>query len=276
MTWLKKDECYHHKTGLYNIYKMNCKLKFLESFEITAQSTIAEIVKMNYHAADVFRKYDISYCCGSNLSIESACLMKGVELNSLLNELVLFARNIEVPSTLPFETWTIDFLIDYIVNIHHQSIKTSLPVIYQDLIRFTEHHSKKYPYFITITLGFEELMAEILPHIKKEEEEIFPYLRQVAHAYESNDSLARLLVKTLRKPVTGMIGNEHKLLSEFIYRFRKMTNNYSPPQSACPSHVFVLSKLKELDHDLLQHIFLENEILFPKIIAIENSLLSIQ
>jgi regulator of cell morphogenesis and NO signaling len=114
---------------------------------------------------------------------------------------------------------------------------------------------------------------QIVPHIQHEEESIFPYLRRVAHAYDGKDSYARLLVKTMRKPLGQMIDDEHGIMIETIYKFRNWTNNYNRPVNACTSHGVILSRLEELDHDLTQHVHLENNVLFPKILKMEKELL---
>jgi regulator of cell morphogenesis and NO signaling len=116
----------------------------------------------------------------------------------------------------------------------------------------------------------------MLPHLLQEEEVIFPYIRQIAHAYESRESYASLLVRTLRKPVEDIMHHEHKLLEKVLYQFRILTNGYTPPEASCTSHRLSFSLLRELDEDLVQHIYLENEILFPKAVLMEKELLQRQ
>lgn len=114
----------------------------------------------------------------------------------------------------------------------------------------------------------------MLPHIRHEEEVLFPYLRQVAHAYEKKDSFGGLLVRTLRKPIAKVMKDEHGMITETLTKFRQLTDNYIPPAKACTSHHVILSKLKELDNDLVQHAWLETEILFPRVINMEKELLA--
>lgn len=120
---------------------------------------------------------------------------------------------------------------------------------------------------------FEQLKKELLPHIQHEEDTIFPYICQVVHAWENNDTYGRLLVKTLRKPLGVMMKHEEDVLSALTLKIRLLTNNYAVPDRACVSHQVALARLKELDNDLMQHIFLENEVLFPRAIKIEQELL---
>jgi regulator of cell morphogenesis and NO signaling len=246
---------------------------YLESFPITPDTVVSEIVAHNYRTAEIFRKYGIGYCCGARWPLQTVCMMKGVEMEPLIRDLKNVIRPLQLPSLLPFEKWSIDFLVDYIVNIHHYYLSQQLPVVSRALHDFTEEHAKKYPSFLQVSEIFSDFTDNIIPHIKQEEEIIFPYLCQVAHAYEGKESFASLLVKTLRKPVSRIMEHEHDVLEKSVYMFRELTGNYTPPANACPSHRVVLSKLHELDNDLVQHVYLENEVLFPRIIAMEKELL---
>lgn len=246
---------------------------FRKSPEISEESFAHAIVKQNYRTAEVFQRYQIEYCCGARWPLKMVCEMKGINLNSLQNDLYKAVRVNQVSPSLPFDHWDIDFLIDYIIHIHHQYLRHSLPLISDRLQKFVEEHAVKYAWLPDLLNQFTRLNAVILPHLLHEEEIIFPYIRQISHAYQSNESYASLLVRTLRKPVDEVMTYEHEMLFNTLQHFRVMTNNYSPPANACTSHQLVFSLLRELDDDLAQHVYLENDILFPKAIALEKELL---
>ncbi len=244
--------------------------------DIDENSCAADIVKKYYKTAAVFKQNGIEYCCGGKWPLKMICETKGLDIGDLLQQLQNVSRTISVAGSLPFDNWKIDFLTDYIVNIHHQYLRQSLPVIGEQLKRFVEEHSKKFPQLTEVESYFHELHNTMLPHLLQEEEVIFPYIRQIAHAYESRESYASLLVRTLRKPVEDIMHHEHKLLEKVLYQFRILTNGYTPPEASCTSHRLSFSLLRELDEDLVQHIYLENEILFPKAILMEKELLQRQ
>lgn len=246
---------------------------FLPAIEINPRSCASEIVHQDYRTADVFRKYGIEYCCGGRWPLDTVCMAKDIALPALIGDLVKATRTLQLSSDLPFETWSIDFLTDYITNVHHRYLFATIPALGESLQYFAKEHAGKYPQYAIICRHVANLEKEIIPHLKHEEEVIFPYLRQVAHAYHAKDSFAGLLVKTLRKPIAKIMNSEHEILASTLYTFRELTASYTPPQSACTSHRVILSKLRELDHDLVQHIYLENEVLFPRIISMEKELL---
>lgn len=246
---------------------------FLNHNRISENSFVSEIVKQDYRTADVFRRYDIEYCCGAKWSLDTICMMKGLDVNELKTELEKATRNIQVSNNLRFDEWPVDFLADYIVNVHHSYMKHSMPEIKVMLKGFIEEHVKKYPTLAELEISFNQLHKEVFPHMKQEEEILFPYIKQIYHAYSTKESYASLLVRTLRKPVEEVMAKEHESAIRHLHKFRKLTNDYTPPATACVSHKVSFAKLKELDNDLSQHIHLENNILFPKAIAIEKELL---
>jgi regulator of cell morphogenesis and NO signaling len=247
----------------------------IKSYEngITVDSCPADIVKQYYQTASVFRGHGIEYCCGGKWPLKMVCETKGIDPGQLMEELQRASRTISVPGSLPFDQWKTDFLADYIINIHHEYLRRSLPEISGQLKKFVSEHAKKHPQLPELERLFNLLQTSMLPHLLQEEEVIFPYIRQIAHAYESRETYASLLVRTLRKPVEDIMHHEHKLLEKTLYQFRELTNNYTPPEASCTSHRLSFSLLKELDDDLVQHVYLENEILFPRAIAMEKELL---
>lgn len=246
---------------------------FLQSFEITPAITVSEVVAQHYRTADVFRKYEIEYCCGGKWPLETVCMMKGIGFDQLKQELEKAARTMQLPPNLPYESWSIDFLTSYIIHVHHSHLNQSMMETGDILKHFTNEHEKKYPYMPEVLVLFDKLKKDIVPHMQYEEEIIFPYVCQIAHAFENNDSYAKLLVKTLRKPLDETLHNEHEMLIAPILKIRSLTNHYSPPLKACVSHKVVLERLRENDNDLMQHVYLENEILYPRALQIEKALL---
>ena len=249
---------------------------FLNHNKINEHSFVSDIVTQDYRTADVFRKYDIEYCCGAKWSLDTICLMKGLNIRELKSELEQATRNIQVSNKLHFDEWPIDFLADYVVNVHHSYLKHSMPEIKESLKVFVAEHVKKYPFLAEVEITYNQLYKEVFPHMKQEEEILFPYIKQIYHAYTSQESYASLLVRTLRKPVEEVMQKDHESAMKHLHKIRVLTNDYTCPSVACVSHRVNYSKLRELDNDLAQHIHLENNILFPKAIAIEKELLKMK
>jgi regulator of cell morphogenesis and NO signaling len=240
---------------------------------IDNESYVKDIVAEDYRTSYVFQKYNIDYCCGGKLPLRAICELRGLKTEDIKKELHDSMRVIQLCSSINFSKWSIDFLIDYIINVHHSYIIDSFPKICDTVKRFTDGHVSKYPHLKELLKCVYALRNELLPHIEEENQIIFPYIKQIVHAYESREPYAGLLVRTLRKPVENMMRHEHEYVRKYIHNIRELTNNYTPPASSCITHKVAFSKLKELDADLIQHIHLENNILFPKAIEMEKQLL---
>ena len=241
---------------------------------IDKNQTVAAIVNSDYRTADVFRRHKIEYCCGGKYPLPIACEMQGVNEEQLIRELEAATREVNTSNTLDFSSWHIDFLTDYIVNVHHHYLRKALPGIREYVDSFAEGHRKKFTYLDELQKVVLQLQKSFIPHLEQEEEVIFPYIRQISHAYYSRESYASLLVRTLRKPVEEMMEHEHRTTARMLQTMRSLTNEYSTPENACLNHRVTFHKLKELDNDIVQHLHLENNILFPRALAMEKELLS--
>ena len=241
--------------------------------KINSSSTVSEIVSAHYRTADVFRKHGIDFCCGGKLPLKMACELKELDIEELELELEDSIRTVSIPASLKFDQWDIDFLTDYLINIHHAFLKAALPAAEEYLDRFVEGHKKKFPHLVELQKVFHEMTKDMMPHLQQEEEIIFPYIRQISHAYHNKESYASLFVRTLKKPVENVMMHEHEMMNKTLSRIRKLTDYYALPPGACVNHKVTFQKLQEIDNDLVQHMHLENNILFPRAIAMEKELL---
>ncbi|MBC7873166.1 MAG: DUF542 domain-containing protein [Ferruginibacter sp.] len=246
---------------------------FLRTLPIDGSLAVADIVKSDYRTADVFLKYDIEFCCGGKWPLEMVCASKNLDITVLIPELEKVSRTIEVSGNLRFDEWSTGFLADYIVNVHHQYLRNTLPVVVEYVKRFLDGHLKKFPGLENLQSLVNKLHDDFLSHMQQQEQVFFPYIRQIAHAHLHREPYGSLLVRTLRKPLQEVSQQEYDLLYIILSQMREITQQYAIPSNACVTHRVTFSKLKELDNDLVQHMHLENQILFPKAIQVEKELL---
>lgn len=245
----------------------------MKEFEINTHSSISEIVVRDYRAAEVFYKYDIDFSCSGKYPLDEVCQSKGLDADEVLAEIKKTLRQQAGGMVLEFDKWDIDFLADYILNIHHRYLDKALPDTNHNVLHFLTLQEKEFPYLKELEKVLQTMMKEIPPHMRKEEEIIFPYIKQVYHAWRHRESYASLLIRTLRKPVEDVMQGEHEAVGRQLQRIRQITDHYSLPPYASTAHRIAYAKLQELDQNLMQHIHLENNILFPKAIAMETELL---
>lgn len=235
--------------------------------------TVSQMVRNDYRTADVFKKWGINYCCGGNLPLEEACALANANPSSILLDIESATKTVRLPNALQFNDWPLVFLVDYIVYVHHGYLKTFLPQLEQHIHSFVPGHLKKYPYLADVQQAFSSLAQEILEHTRKEEESIFPYVKRIANTFERKESYGSLFVRTMRQPLSEVIRTDHNRISNLLLALREATNNYQFQPDACTNHQVIYNKLKEFDADMVQHKHLENNILFPKVLEMEKSLL---
>jgi regulator of cell morphogenesis and NO signaling len=240
--------------------------------ETVRLETVADIVRADYRSADVFRQYGINYCCSGQITIKEACSLKNINEEELLGAISQATRNVFLPNSLRVKDWKLDFLVDYLLHVHHAFLSETITALQSGLAQFADGHQKKYPEISAIEIAFGQLAQRMRAHLLHEQDVIFPYLKQMENAWKKREIYGSLFVRTLRKPLVAT-GEEHKLINRNLEMLRKLTLNYSFPVNACTNYQVLFQKLKALDNDLSQLLFLEQTILYPGAIKLESELL---
>jgi len=233
---------------------------------ITDQKTVAEVVTKNIKAAHVFKKYGIDFCCGGGISIEKACTKYDVDYSLLEKELLAIDNG--VSRTHNYDSWDLSFLIDHIINIHHSYVQESIPIVLQYAAKVAKVHGHHYNELMSIYSLFAEVAQELTMHMKKEEQILFPFIKQLVEAKKAGLEAPSPHFGTVNNPIR-MMESEHENAGDTFKKIAQLSNNYTPPEGACNTFRALYSKLNEFEQDLHQHIHLENNILFPKAILLE-------
>lgn len=232
--------------------------------------SVGEIVKKMPKAASVFSKLKIDFCCGGNIRFVDACEKKGVNADEIWEQINETPQKASASADLDFDSFDVGFLADYIENVHHKYLYDKLPEINRIVSKVYNKHQEKYVYLNELFGLYTELEADLLVHLPKEEQILFPYAKNLLMNKKANTTPERPFFGTINNPLAVM-NDEHNRAGEIIHRLREITNDYTPPVDACNSHLVMLDMLKDLDANLIQHIHLENNILFPKIVLLEES-----
>lgn len=237
--------------------------------------TVRDIVIEDYRTADVFKKWGINYCCGGNLPLEEACAVQKINRTVLDAELRRATQSYSLPSTTAFAQWPLAFLIDYILHVHHGYLHQVLPSLKTFVSNYIPGHLKKFPHLAGVQETFTNLVAELEEHTTREEESIFPYVKQIINTYTRKEVYGNLFVRTMSKPLADTVQRDHSRIERQLKQLRELTGNYAFAADACTNYQVLYNKLKEFDADLVQHKHLENNILFPKALEMEKALLQL-
>jgi len=231
--------------------------------------TVGQIAAKDIRKAEVFRKYGIDFCCGGKKSLKQACEEKGLLLADI--EIALEGARATAKIVENYDRWSPDFLADYIFNKHHQYYYDEAPVIYELVMKVANHHGERYPELLQVYKLYTNLSKELDEHFAKEEKILFPFIKALVLSKQTGNVQEVQSQFSLSAPIQ-MMETDHEAAGEILAELSAVTNQYTPPQDACNSFQFLYQKLKELDEDLHQHIHLENNILFPKALALEKEL----
>ncbi len=228
------------------------------------EETIGEIVRGDIRKAEVFKKLGIDFCCGGKKTLAQACKEKGLS-EITVTELLEEPTQTDTQN-LDFKSWNAGFLADFIVNQHHEYVRTNAPLIKELSEKVSTKHIEKYPYLKTVHDKVLLLLNELDTHMKKEEVILFPYIKQMEASQMKAGGF-----NSVQNPIWVM-EQDHDLAGELLRDIKMLTNNYVAPEDACNSHRLYLHKLQEFENDLFQHIHLENNILFPKALEVESKI----
>lgn len=231
---------------------------------------IGDIVAKNFHAAAVFSKYGLDFCCGGGKSVQEAATKKSVDLDKLTEELkaVLSEPN---ETHIDYAAWPADLLASYIEKTHHRYVREKAPVILAYLNKLCQVHGSRHPELLEVNRLFQECAKELIQHLLKEERILFPYIVQMINSEIDHTQLAAAPFGSIENPI-HMMEHEHDAEGERFEKIAKLTDNYAVPADGCSTYRVTYEMLKEFEDDLHKHIHLENNILFPKSIALQQAL----
>ena len=170
-----------------------------------------------------------------------------------------------------FNDWGLNSLIDYIINTHHQYAKKSAVIIHDLAQKVANDHNEKHPELINLTTALFLFFHDLLNHMKKEEQILFPNIKQLVKN-KSHKERAMYTTFGLIKESVRRMQKAHQAMSKDLKLLHELTNDYKLPEGSCNSYKYLFEKMKEFEADFLVHVYLENNILFPKALAEDEGL----
>ena len=238
--------------------------------EIFKERTVGEIVADDYRTAGVFKKFGLDFCCGGGKPVAEACKQKGIELDTLLEELETATNDGD--DSHNYKEWSPDLLIDYIEQRHHRFVRSKLPEIETYAKKVAKVHGERNPELNDILREFMMLKDELLSHLEKEEQLLFPYIKELVEIDRADEKMDKEPDFGRVEDPVKMMEVEHDEAGEAMANIQKWSNNFTPPENACASYRVLFQNLQGFQDDLHKHVHLENNILFPKALELEKRL----
>jgi regulator of cell morphogenesis and NO signaling len=237
---------------------------------INKESIIGNVVAEDYRAAGVFEQAGIDFCCNGNRAIGIACSEQNIAADELITRLqhTVGAASKEEYAIIDYKTWPLDLLADYIEKKHHRYVTAQIPIIQAFLEKIVRVHGERHPELAKIKVHFDACSGELTAHMKKEELILFPFIRKMVQAKQDGNNDIAAPFGTVENPIRMMM-HEHDTEGERFRTIKELSNHYNTPTDGCNTYKAAFDTLQAFEDDLHLHIHLENNILFPKAIAME-------
>jgi regulator of cell morphogenesis and NO signaling len=234
----------------------------------TPSTTVREIAKNIPASVRIFEELGIEYCCSGAQSIAQACEKAQHTFEEVLTKLQESSERPEDVQLTKLGEASLSELTRHIVERHHSYVRNEISRLEPLLEKAGAKHAESYPELIAIKLVFGFLAEEMLDHMTKEEQVLFPYIEQLEVAKNSATLPPQPFFGSVARPVECMM-KEHDRAGGLVKHIRELSHNYIPPENACATLRALYNGLREFEQDLHQHVHLENNILFPEAVELE-------
>ena len=226
---------------------------------ITKSTTVGDIASTVPSSVRVFQRHGIDFCCGGQTELGLACQEHGVPFAELVSDIQASAL-----APQPDERdWTVEplhGLIHHIVETYHEPLREELPRLESMAAKVARVHGAKAAYLTRVETIVSSLSADLRSHMRKEELVLFPAIRAIEKGLVSASM-------RIDAPIAVM-EHEHDVAGALLSELRAITGGYVAPAWACATFRALYDGLSELEAAMHVHVHLENNILFPRALAL--------
>jgi len=231
--------------------------------DMTQHSLVADVATAMPATVRIFQEHHIDFCCGGKRPLAEACQEQGLDVDALLGELRAAAALTDAERD--WRQAPMSDLIAYIQGRFHGPLRAELPRLGQMLVKVVSRHGDRFPAtLLPLQQTFNALHVELLHHMKKEDDILFPAIQDVESGRGGGHA------GWIEQPIEVM-EEEHDQAGAALARMRELTGGYAPPADACPTFRGLYYGLAELEREMHVHIHLENNILFPRAASVARS-----
>jgi len=234
---------------------------------LNSESKVKEIALSNPRARHILEDAGIDYCCGGGRSLQEACLKANVPEAEILLQLRQNSKRV-APSESRWVSAPLAELTRHIRERHHQYVRDSIPRLRALLAKIREKHGNNHRELGDIEKLFGDVAHEMLMHMQKEEQILFPFIDALEGAANGKGTIEPPFFQTVKNPIHSMM-KEHDSAGELMRQIRAASSGYQAPADGCTSYQAAYQGLEEFEKDLHLHVHLENNILFPRAVEAE-------
>ncbi len=217
---------------------------------MNSTTTLADLATAHPSASRVFHRYGLDFCCGGRRPLAEACRERGINEAEVIEALT--RETADETSAVRWDTAPIADLVAFIVSRYHDRLREELPQLVELAAKVESKHADKPPCPHGLADHLVVVHQNVLMHLAKEEKILFPLIL---------DGMGYMASGPVR-----VMEQEHDDHREALLRTRALTNDLRIPEEACTSWRALYMRLDALEADLMEHIHLENNVLFPRVL----------
>lgn len=235
---------------------------------------VRDVLHAAPQALAVLERHRLDYCCGAGRSLAEACRRVGADVGAVLTALEAAAADpVPARSGLVAEGLSLDALVGHVLDHHHVETRRAMATLPALAAKVATVHGAAHPELVRVREVVEALFHELAAHMTREEDMLFPYLRALVAAERAGARPARPSFETAARPIHVM-RMDHEAAGALLVELAELTGGYAPPADACGSWRALYDGLEAHNKDLMRHMWVENEQLFPKALELEARLLA--
>jgi regulator of cell morphogenesis and NO signaling len=240
-----------------------------EPMGLTPATTLAEIAANQPSMVREMERLGLDYCCGGDRSLEEACRQQRLDPDLIVAKLMAGIPPHEAPAEWsnmsPLE------LVNHLEATHHRYLKAELPRLSELSAQASRVHGQKHPELIRVAEVYTEIRADLEPHLRKEEEVLFPMIRSLSTGDDHQGVDCRSIANTI-----AAMEKDHIVVGGLLGQLRLLTDGYQAPADTCTATQALMRGLAELEADTHLHVHKENNHLFPAVIAMSERLKAVE
>ena len=240
--------------------------------QIHADATLRDLAANVPGATRVFDSLRLDYCCGGARRLSDVCRDAGLPVEQVLKGIASEAS--QTSSRAEDAPWTgtrLSELVHHILDRFHVFQTAEMDRIDALSRKVVERHGPTHPEIRRLGSLVREMTGELRPHFHREEQVLFPYILEVERSLDRGAEPPFAPFGTVVNPIRVMTG-EHEAVGETLAKIRQVTGDYAPPKEACTSWRALYQALQDFDQDLIRHIHIENNVLFPRALDAEDKM----
>ncbi|HEX8910993.1 MAG TPA: iron-sulfur cluster repair di-iron protein [Humisphaera sp.] len=243
-----------------------------EATESLLDRTVGDLVVERPGRARVFERLGIDFCCGGRKRLRQACRDRRVDPYDAVLRLEIDDERVRPADPAAEPDWStapLADLADHIERAHHNYLRAELPRLDRLTAKVVHAHGGRRPELAALRDAVLALREELEPHMEKEERVFFPLCRALEAADRDGGEVPRSPCGTSAAGPVDVLTHEHDAAGDLLARIRQLADDFVPPPDACNTYRAMLDALAGLEADMHQHVHKENNILFPRAVALE-------